>query len=71
MRPVLTARFTEELFTSDDKSRIDRAEISQPLCTALQLAMIDLLRSFAIRASVVVGHSSGEIAAASVDQIAA
>ena len=37
---------------------------SQPLCTVLQIALIDLLRSFNIHPSAVVGHSSGEIAAA-------
>ncbi|KAI6381444.1 hypothetical protein MCOR25_001140 [Pyricularia grisea] len=37
---------------------------SQPLSTALQIAMIDLLRAFGIVPKAVVGHSSGEIAAA-------
>ncbi|KAG8157435.1 hypothetical protein KVR01_012819 [Diaporthe batatas] len=38
--------------------------ISQPLCTALQLALIDLLDTIGLIPQVVVGHSSGEIAAA-------
>lgn len=37
---------------------------SQPLCTVIQIALIDLLRSLNIYPSAVVGHSSGEIAAA-------
>ncbi|KAI0110924.1 hypothetical protein GGR51DRAFT_569554 [Nemania sp. FL0031] len=37
---------------------------SQPLCTALQLALFELLLSFGIRPKFVLGHSSGEIAAA-------
>ena len=41
---------------------INEPELSQSLCTAIQIALIDLLESFAIRPSVVVGHSSGEIA---------
>lgn len=45
-------------------SRIDIPEFSQPLCTALQIALVELLRSFKITASAVIGHSSGEIAAA-------
>ena len=43
---------------------IDRPEYSQPLTTCLQLALVDLLRSFNIVPSVVMGHSSGEVAAA-------
>ncbi|KAH6648898.1 acyl transferase domain-containing protein [Truncatella angustata] len=45
---------------------IDRPEYSQPLCTALQIALTELLRSFGIIPSAVVGHSSGEIATAYV-----
>lgn len=43
---------------------IDRPEYSQPLSTAIQMALIELLKSFGIVPKVVVGHSSGEIAAA-------
>ena len=43
---------------------IDSPEYSQPLTTCLQLALVDLLKSFNIVPSVVLGHSSGEIAAA-------
>ncbi len=39
-------------------------ELSQPLCTALQIALVDLLASFNVFPVAVVGHSSGEIAAA-------
>lgn len=44
--------------------RIHEPQYSQPACTALQIALVDLIWSFGIRPSVVVGHSSGEIAAA-------
>lgn len=45
-------------------SRISEAEISQPCCTAIQIALVDLLKHWDINAKAVVGHSSGEIAAA-------
>ncbi|KAI7762934.1 hypothetical protein LZL87_013425 [Fusarium oxysporum] len=43
---------------------INMPQYSQPLATALQIALVDLLVSFGIAAKVVIGHSSGEIAAA-------
>ncbi|MCJ1384548.1 hypothetical protein MMC17_007665 [Xylographa soralifera] len=39
-------------------------EFSQPLVTALQLVLLHLLRSWGVEPQSVVGHSSGEIAAA-------
>jgi acyl transferase domain-containing protein len=52
------------LSESDDKGIIGKAEYSQPICTALQIALVDLLAAWGINPSAVVGHSSGEIAAA-------
>jgi acyl transferase domain-containing protein len=40
------------------------AAIAQPLCTALQIALVELLNSLGVSFRCVVGHSSGEIAAA-------
>lgn len=54
----------DELFAPEDISRVDAPEFSQPLCTALQLALVDLLASWDVAPKAVVGHSSGEIAAA-------
>ncbi|KAK8035122.1 hypothetical protein PG993_010117 [Apiospora rasikravindrae] len=51
----------DELFTEEN---IDQPDYSQPLCTALQIALVDLLETFNITPTVVAGHSSGEIAAA-------
>lgn len=53
-----------ELLRPEASSRINQAEFSQPLSTAIQLALVDLLRSLNLEPSVVLGHSSGEIAAA-------
>ncbi|KAF7535686.1 hypothetical protein G7054_g5162 [Neopestalotiopsis clavispora] len=44
--------------------RIESPQISQPLCTALQIALFELLQHFGVTPNAVVGHSSGEIAAA-------
>ncbi|KAL2844526.1 hypothetical protein BJY01DRAFT_248143 [Aspergillus pseudoustus] len=54
----------EEMCKSDNDSRINEAEFSQPLCTALQIALVNILSSWGIKPSSVIGHSSGEIAAA-------
>ncbi|KAG5788560.1 hypothetical protein H9Q69_012375 [Fusarium xylarioides] len=43
---------------------INMPQYSQPLATAVQIALVDLLTSFGITPKVVIGHSSGEIAAA-------
>lgn len=40
------------------------AELSQPCCTALQVALVDLLKTYNITPEAATGHSSGEIAAA-------
>ncbi|KAI0143582.1 putative polyketide synthase [Xylariaceae sp. FL1272] len=54
----------EELGKPEDTTRVNEAQISQPACTALQLALVHLLRSWGVAPAQVTGHSSGEIAAA-------
>ncbi|KZL83622.1 beta-ketoacyl synthase domain-containing protein [Colletotrichum incanum] len=54
----------EEIMKDKAVSRIQDPRISQPSTTAVQVALVDLLRSCNITPSSVVGHSSGEIAAA-------
>ena len=45
-------------------TRLNNPIYSQPICTALQIALVDLLSSWNITPTTIVGHSSGEIAAA-------
>ncbi|KAI1468109.1 putative polyketide synthase [Daldinia caldariorum] len=53
-----------EIWKDERTSKLDSADLSQPVCTALQIALVDLLRMWNIFPKAVVGHSSGEIAAA-------
>ncbi|POS75592.1 polyketide synthase/peptide synthetase [Diaporthe helianthi] len=45
-------------------SRVNEVALSQPLCTAVQIVLVDLLRAAGVRFAAVVGHLSGEMAAA-------
>ncbi|KAL9047183.1 MAG: hypothetical protein Q9214_000184, partial [Letrouitia sp. 1 TL-2023] len=53
----------DTLLESAEKSRVNEAEFSQPLCTAIQVALVELLSTWGVQPLVTVGHSSGEIAA--------
>ncbi|KAH3920303.1 hypothetical protein HBH56_002660 [Parastagonospora nodorum] len=57
-------KLLDELMASKKSSRLGQAELSQPCCTALQIALVDLLASWNIHPAAVAGHSSGEIGAA-------
>ncbi len=52
------------LSPSDSPKPLTSASLSQPLCTAVQILLVDLLHAAGVRLAAVVGHSSGEIAAA-------
>lgn len=54
----------QTLLDGPTESRINEVTRSQPICTALQVGLVDLLRSWGVSPTAVVGHSSGEIAAA-------
>ncbi|KAI0450031.1 hypothetical protein F5B21DRAFT_529364 [Xylaria acuta] len=55
---------SEQLAASGSAARVHEASISQPLCTALQIALVDLFATAGVTFSAVVGHSSGEMGAA-------
>ena len=54
----------QEILADKSLSRVQMASVSQPLCTAIQLALVELLRYLDVTFHTVLGHSSGEIAAA-------
>ncbi|KAI4269144.1 MAG: hypothetical protein L6R38_007574 [Xanthoria sp. 2 TBL-2021] len=54
----------DELMKPAETSLVSSAAIGQPICTAIQCALVELLRSWNIKPTSVMGHSSGEIAAA-------
>lgn len=66
IQAVLGASFDvlEEILKHPSESRISEPQIAQPVTTALQVALVDLLDSFDINPRFVIGHSSGEVAAA-------
>ena len=57
-------RFPDELCKDASDSQINLAYLSQPLCSAMQIGLVELFASWNIRPTAVTGHSSGEIAAA-------
>ncbi|RAH64472.1 type I polyketide synthase [Aspergillus aculeatinus CBS 121060] len=54
----------EDLLRGDQMCDTSAADISQPLCTAVQIALTNLLKDWGALPEMVVGHSSGEIGAA-------
>lgn len=54
----------DELLRSKETSLLGQTLYSQTICTAVQLALVDLMKSWGIMPSAVVGHSSGEMGAA-------
>ncbi|PLB53959.1 hypothetical protein P170DRAFT_504824 [Aspergillus steynii IBT 23096] len=59
-----TWKIREELVKTGADSGINRPEIAQPLCTAVQIGLVNLFRAWGITPDKVIGHSSGEFAAA-------
>lgn len=55
---------TWDLIEEINGPRINEPQVSQPACTALQVALVDLVAEWGVKPAITVGHSSGEIAAA-------
>jgi acyl transferase domain-containing protein/SAM-dependent methyltransferase len=55
---------TDELLKPGEISQTHTAALSQPLCTALQIALFNKFAALGIEFNATVGHSSGEIAGA-------
>ena len=49
------------ILSDTESQQIDIPEYCQPICTMLQIALVDLLVHWGIRPKATVGHSSGEI----------
>lgn len=54
----------EDIIQGTCRTDIHTPEVSQIVCTAVQIGLVDLLATWDIVPSFIVGHSSGEIAAA-------
>ncbi|KFZ23643.1 hypothetical protein V502_01879 [Pseudogymnoascus sp. VKM F-4520 (FW-2644)] len=64
--PILPAPWNIEnmLLQTGNVFPLSDAEFSQPLCSAIQIGLVNLLKKLGVSPSAVIGHSSGEIAAA-------
>ena len=60
----LSLTLVDEISKDLGTSQVHSAHLSQPVTTAIQIALVDLFASWNIRPVRVTGHSSGEIAAA-------
>ena len=61
---ALLTSFAGELRKNSAQSRVHQAEFGHPMSIAVQVALVDVLRSWGVLPDLVLGHSSGEMAAA-------
>ncbi|QYS92787.1 PKS_AT domain-containing protein [Trichoderma simmonsii] len=63
-QPLLPAQTVEKGLLKRAKiSRVQHDELSQQLCTVVQIALVDLLFSIDVMLDAVIGHNTGSIAA--------
>ncbi|PYH80087.1 ketoacyl-synt-domain-containing protein [Aspergillus uvarum CBS 121591] len=63
-KPPPSWSIADTLLVPEAHSQIHDPRLSQPICTAIQIAIANLLKNWGFKVSSVIGHSSGEIAAA-------
>lgn len=67
---LMTARLgwsiLDELDSTEAMSRMSETQVAQPLLFAVQIALVEMLRSLGIAPDAMIGHSVGEIAAAHI-----
>ncbi|KAI1760379.1 hypothetical protein GGR53DRAFT_509864 [Hypoxylon sp. FL1150] len=59
-----TWNLVDELCKDETSTRLNDSKFGQPASTAIQVALVDLLKSWGVLPSAAIGHSSGEISAA-------
>jgi len=64
LAPQIGASLTDLMMHGRDEEAIHQTRVTQPALVALQLALAELWGSWGVTASVVLGHSMGEISAA-------
>ena len=64
LRPLLDQSLIAVLRSTDDPSPVDQTRFTQPCLFSVELALAELLRSWGVEPSMVLGHSVGEYAAA-------
>lgn len=64
LKPPAAWSLEEVLLAPGETNPMNDAEIAQPICTVVQIAITDLLARWSIHPVVTAGHSSGELGAA-------
>ncbi|HET8681027.1 MAG TPA: beta-ketoacyl synthase N-terminal-like domain-containing protein, partial [Micromonosporaceae bacterium] len=64
MQPHVSWSLLDELQAGEPESRLDELDVVQPVTWAVQVALVELWRSWGVVPDAVVGHSMGEVAAA-------